>query len=101
MSWGSLLVGVPGVVFLGFGALFGDLTLKLWQRQGWSDRWGRAYLLTRTATSGIVGAAMLAAAIFRWRDGGYVAGGAILAGAVVYEVIGRHVRRTDRASPPT
>ncbi|HZP96556.1 MAG TPA: hypothetical protein VFC31_09505 [Candidatus Limnocylindria bacterium] len=96
MTWVRVLTAVFGAVMLGFGGFFGWLMLKTRRRKGWSDGTSRAYLLTRAVTAAVVGASLIAGAIWKLRDVGYVAAGALLASAVVYNILARRLKRAER-----
>lgn len=96
MTWARVVIAVFAVVMLGFGGFFAWLMLKTRKRQGWNDVTWRAYLLTRTITASVVGANLIVAAIWKVRDAGYVAAGAMLTSAVVYNLLAGKIKRAER-----
>jgi len=101
MTWARLLLGLSGVVMLGFGGFFGWLFVKTRRRSGWNDAVSRIYLPTRVTAASIIGASLIVAAVWKARDAGYVAAGAMLTSAVVYNVLARKLRRAERRASRT
>jgi hypothetical protein len=98
------LVGLAGVVMVGFGGFFVWLSWRVRKGPDWSDLTVRIWLATRAASATLFGACLLVAAILRSGGAVLAAGFVMLMGAAVYRTLAWRMKRAERrdgSSEPT